>query len=307
MQKNIHLPKDAKYVFLLGSLGDSLIEMIVINQFVKAGYDATVFSDTLYELQHWFPHIKISKVPKDEKTFLGCLQTFDQLILFHHEVKHFSPSFIPLLKKNPIIFEKFKQFYADNIPIASIHKNILENYFDFKHVSIDNGLIPPSQLTHRKFKNRVVMHVTAGESHRAYLPKRFIKLADKLKTQGFDCYFIVAPFEYKHWVWVKKQGIKLPQFSSLDKMASFIYESGYFIGNDSGLGHLASNLGIPTLSLFIRSKLYKRWRPIWGLNLSIIAPPILVLISLKMKYWKYLIPWQQVYFKFRKLLNHDRN
>ncbi len=53
MQKNIHVAKDAKYVFLLGSLGDSLIEMIVINQFVKAGYDVTVFSDTLYELRHW--------------------------------------------------------------------------------------------------------------------------------------------------------------------------------------------------------------------------------------------------------------
>ena len=299
---NIHLPKQLSYVFLLGNLGDSLIEMITIHHFVKTGYHVTVLSDNLRELQQWFPSHKISPIPKNKKKLIKVLQSFDQLILFHNEVKHFSVSLTPLLKKSPIIFEQLRLFYRDRISIASIYKNILENYFDFQAVGIDNGLVPPADLIHRQFKNWVSIHVTAGEFHRTYLPKRFIKLAHKLKTKGFDCYFIVAPFEYKTWVWVKKHGIQLPQFSSLNEMASFLYESGYFIGNDSGLGHLASNLGIPTLSLFIRSKLYKRWYPIWSPHLAIVAPPILILTSLKMKYWKYLIPWQRVYCKFRKLL-----
>jgi ADP-heptose:LPS heptosyltransferase len=35
----------------------------------------------------------------------------------------------------------------------------------------------------------------------------------------------------------------MPDFQSLSDVAAFIYESGRFVGNDSGLAHLASNVG----------------------------------------------------------------
>jgi len=96
MQNNVHLPRNAQYVFLLGSLGDSLIETIAINHFIKAGYNVTVLGDNLYELRHWFPHVKILPVPKEEKKLIQRLQAFDQLILFHAQVKYFQEAFIPV-------------------------------------------------------------------------------------------------------------------------------------------------------------------------------------------------------------------
>jgi ADP-heptose:LPS heptosyltransferase len=178
----------------------------------------------------------------------------------------------------------------------------MKKYFNIKQVTTDNGMVPPPGLVSRKYKQRVVMHVSASIPPKEYLAKRFIKLAKKLNSKGFECYFIVAPYEYDKWQWVLAHGIKLPQFSSLDEMARFIYESGYFIGNDSGMGHLASNLGLPTLSLFQRRKLAEKWHPSWGLNIRIVALPILILTSFKEKYWKYLIPWQQVYYQFMRLV-----
>ena len=40
-----------------------------------------------------------------------------------------------------------------------------------------------------------------------------------------------------------------PIFSSLEELTSFLYESAFFIGNDSGPGHVASALNIPTLTI----------------------------------------------------------
>jgi ADP-heptose:LPS heptosyltransferase len=178
--------------------------------------------------------------------------------------------------------------------------------FNFTSFVLNNGMTPPKNIIPRKFKKRVIMHVSASFPLKEYLPKRFIKVAKKLIKKGFDCCFIVAPFEYEQWKWVLSCGIRLPKFASLDEMAQFIYESEYFIGNDSGIGHLASNLGLPTLSLFQRRKLCCKWRPIWSLNISIVPPPILLFAHYKEKYWRYLIPWQQVYYQFMCLVKKNK-
>ena len=68
-----------------------------------------------------------------------------------------------------------------------------------------------------------------------------------------------------------KDGYRLEMFERLDDWVYFTCESGFFIGNDSGGGHLASNLRIPALIIGARKKLLNRWRPDW-LKSEIIIP-----------------------------------
>jgi heptosyltransferase-3 len=201
----------------------------------------------------------------------------------------------------PIVLEQFKEHADHQTPLSFTYQYILQHHFDIKQPNIKNGIQSLSNLIYTKFKKRVIIHLSASLPHKVYVTKRFLKVAKKIEQQGFDCYFMVAPFEYATWKRKLHSSIKLPQFSSLHEMAKFIYESGFFIGSDSGLGHLASNLGLPTLTLFPRRTISIRWCPSWTLNRRIIAPPILLFTHLKQKYWKYFISSRRVYNEFIKL------
>ena len=78
-----------------------------------------------------------------------------------------------------------------------------------------------------------------------------------------DVQFVIAPHERERWRDLAALDIAAPHFANLHELACCVYESGWFIGNDSGIGHLASNLGIPSLSLFRRRRVAERWRPAW--------------------------------------------
>lgn len=93
---------------------------------------------------------------------------------------------------------------------------------------------------------------------------------------------------------MEEAGLELPYLSSLDKVANHIYESGWFIGNDSGLGHLASNLGLNTITLAIRPNLAKQWRPNWMPGIVILPPSWLVTRPLKERFWKNFISVRRV-------------
>jgi ADP-heptose:LPS heptosyltransferase len=97
----------------------------------------------------------------------------------------------------------------------------------------------------------------------------------------------------------------MPFFPSLNLLAHFIYESGYLIGNDSGLGHLASALGIPTLTLCRR----KAWANMWAPSFSkgvVVTPqswiPNIRGLRLRDRYWKKFISVSMAERAFEKLI-----
>ena len=98
-----------------------------------------------------------------------------------------------------------------------------------------------------------------------------------------------------------EQGFTVTAQPSLDALAQLIYESGWFIGNDSGIGHLASNLGIPTVSLIHRRKTMLRWRPDWAPGEALLPWMPLLLHALKERGWKYFISVNQVLKAFERL------
>lgn len=150
----------------------------------------------------------------------------------------------------------------------------------------ENGFHPPAGLIHRRFSKRIAIHTTSGNAFRNFPLKKFEEFAHWAKIEGFD-------------------PVILPQFPSLEELTSYIYESGYFIGNDSGPGHLASYLKIPHLIIGREEKQMRHWRPGWGHG-TIITPPKWVPnwkgLRLREKYWKMFISSKTIINRFKHIV-----
>lgn len=83
-------------------------------------------------------------------------------------------------------------------------------------------------------------------------------------------------------------------------LAHYIHASGWLIGNESGIGHLASNLGIPTLWISGRGKRLKMWRPAWS-PAKVLYPWYLPGSVLRDRYWREAIPVALVMLTFAAL------
>src|SRR5690606_34245359 len=102
------------------------------------------------------------------------------------------------------------------------------------------------------------------------------------------------------WQWVTGVGTALPDNQGLSGVARYVRESGWFIGNESGIGHLASAAGIPVLTLTGRMKRTRAWRPAWSIS-RIVAPWYIPGGRLRDRYWRILLTPQHVMRAFDKL------
>ncbi|WP_192980422.1 glycosyltransferase family 9 protein [Pseudomonas sp. EggHat1] len=69
-----------------------------------------------------------------------------------------------------------------------------------------------------------------------------MRLAHRLKGQGYDPQFVLSPKERAEWSEHQGDAFLIPNFSNVRELAAYLYESGYIIGSDSGVGHLAAAL-----------------------------------------------------------------
>lgn len=156
----------------------------------------------------------------------------------------------------------------------------LQTLFDISATK-ENGLRPFAGLIHRRHKKRVAIHSTSRDPDRSW--HKFHPLADWLKSEGYEPAI-------------------LPQFPTLEDLASFIYESGYFIGNDSGPGHIASCLKIPHLIIGRAEKHMKFWRPGWTEG-EVVVPsrwiPNWKGFRLRETHWKQFITLNNVIKRFK--------
>ena len=100
----------------------------------------------------------------------------------------------------------------------------------------------------------VVIHPFSSKEPRTWLPSRFKALIHKLVEKAIVPMIVGSPAEKEKAQELTKE-IKGPVLDltfmevGLGEMAAFIEKAVLFIGNDSGPGHLAAALGIPTLTL----------------------------------------------------------
>lgn len=270
--------------------------MTIARNLQQNGIAVTIFGRQIQSLGAWFPEIEtLDDLAAEDLT--AKLAGFDRVIQMHRnkpfvglEQYHPQVSFLDHIcrvRSSESMADRLAKFCVDEFGLAGADKS--------------NGMTPPPGLQHRKYPLRVAIHPTASTADKCWLPARFIRLAIRLRELGFSPEFVVAPQERADWLYIERFGLKLPDLGSLDNVATWVYESGWFIGNDSGIGHLASSLHIPTLSLFMRRGIARTWRPDWGTGQVLIGSTYLPTGFLKERYWKYMLSVRQVSRAFEQL------
>jgi len=297
-------------IFCSHGLGDGLIFLMIANNLKLNGFDVCVYHNFLKSLKSFVKNYEIKKFPKKEEVE-NILKDFDFFIV-NSDYSDINIKIKKCLNKD---FSKKKWILhattskGKNLPgdiKFDIKKTILENLKSFcrdklniKNPIKENNLFKRENLIYRKYK-RIVIHPSAKNENRRWGQKRFLKLSKKLENLGYSVFFLLTKEEKKSW---ENVDCKIVSFESLEDVASYVYESSFVIGNNSGIGHLASSLKIPTFIIFAskREKLF--WRPDFFMC-SGVCPlsflPNIKNMRLNRKYWKNLIFVSRAFKKFKK-------
>ncbi|MDN3508630.1 MAG: glycosyltransferase family 9 protein [Candidatus Neptunochlamydia sp.] len=298
-------------------IGDGLLMMIGAHHLKLAGYLPTIFHDAakdlslLFESDTFIPHVPFEDLE-------NTLNRYDQVIVENDNserawylfrlrnkgrLKHmtfFFPTDSKNMKEGDFLFNP-KLSVAINLSLAC-QKTL--GTPDTK----ENDLTLPKDKIFKKYPKRIIIHPTSNDPKKNWKQKQFLSLAKKLQKEEFSIVFCVSPIERKYWEGI--EGISLPKFSSLKEVKEYIYESGFLIGNDSGLGHLASNLGIPTLTVSGNPKQMRLWRPDWTLGKVATLPfplPNFKGINLRTRenFWQNFVSVSRVYQTFIELASES--
>lgn len=293
MDKLPVLKDKSKIAIIPGAgLGDALLCSVLANNLAIAGHHVTLISKLLSPTQSWFVHFFIKPLSDPQHD----LKNFD-LLIFQDRA--------PLLATNPY---PQKSLVLDESRLNK-KQSLVKNFQDIskkltnKLAYIRPELKIPSYLKAQSYEKRILIHPTSTSDKKNWLKRRFLKLCQQLKDRGYEPKIIVAPNERAHWK--EAEAFLAPNFEQLHDLFCYVYESAALIGNDSGLGHLAALLGLPTLSLFARRSHSLLWRPSWPPSRGshrVITPLIpLPGSKLKVRYWKYLLFNFQILHQLRYL------
>lgn len=121
----------------------------------------------------------------------------------------------------------------------------------------------------------VVLHPGAGSGKKCWPPEMFLELSRQLAAAGRRVQFVLGEVELEQW-----PQSRIEQFSgaaevlrpaTLVELFDRLAAASAFVGNDSGPGHLAGILGLPTISIFGPSD-PSRWKPL-GPRVRVIDGP----------------------------------
>lgn len=113
----------------------------------------------------------------------------------------------------------------------------------------------------------IVIHPGSGDLKKNWSLDHFEVLAQQLKEAGRRVNWCIGPAEIDGMSRLPMGS--LLQCESLSELASALATAQHFIGNDSGITHLAGTLGIPTIALFNHTN-PKVWAP-QGENVSVLV------------------------------------
>jgi heptosyltransferase III len=296
-------------VFSCLGLGDGLLALVLSHNLQINGWEVTTYHPTLAQMQDWFPSLPIRPFP-EEKNLKGALESFEHFFLFFEKsswmqkILNFCQIYYPARLKilNPIAScHQDYPYWAEgefrgDLPLLHNLQQYLKK-LNLKNISPDNGIRPLSGLEHKKHPHRILLHPTSSRQGKNWLFNKYFKLQKKLQEEGKEAVFIATVKEQR------QLGIQAPVFQTLSDLARYVYESSFFIGNDSGIGHLASVLGLQTMTICRHPKVGNFWRPAWHSN-TLITPPSWIPnfkgMRLRDRFWSRWISVKRVWKAYKK-------
>jgi ADP-heptose:LPS heptosyltransferase len=115
-------------------------------------------------------------------------------------------------------------------------------------------------------KKIFLIHPGAGSQRKRWALDNFLKVADLVReTTPAEIVFLVGPAEKDLLPFIAKTAarshVNIHHVEDLSKVMALIEASRCFVGNDSGVAHLAGFMGVPTVAVFGPSS-PARWSPV---------------------------------------------
>lgn len=304
-------------------IGDGLLMMVASHRLISRGYRVTTYQNALHQLSNWFPQhhfqtrTSLISLEKQLSPYnLIVLQNDNSPLSFKlielyqrgklHNLSVFYASHDSLKHSPPTSWDRI---FDRSMPMVDNIAKAIASVLQCTQVSKNNGLVIPKNLVYRRYLNRILIHPTSTTPLRNWDRHKFLEVAETLSKTGYQVVFCVSPDERPNWTFIPSHFF-LPNFPTLSDLASYIYESGFLIGNESGTAHLASNLHIPTLIIAKCRKQMALWRPGWFTG-KVVTPPRYIPnfkgSRLREKNWQAFISPKRVlktFFSMQKQSNH---
>lgn len=296
-------------------IGDALLMMICAYQFYEKGYKVTFFHPGYELLKPLFPWANLLPYPQAQDLADHSHQY--ECIIMQNDNSSYAYELFQLRREsridNLLVFfskpskEYLEQDFMFNSSLSMVQNiaqasaNLLGNEF----IKKDNGIYISANHIYKRYPSRILFHPTSANEQKNWPIHKYLRLANYIEEQGYFPQFIMSAQE-KIYYQDKIKDFPIVAFDSLLEASHYIYESGFFIGNDSGLGHLASNMQIPTLTIAGNAKQIQLWRPDWSEG-KIVNPPFLLpnfkglKFAIRDKYWQKFISVKHVLKAFKKM------
>ncbi len=266
-----------------GALGDFILTLPVI-QTLKKNFPSSqidLIGDPRYSLlakncvsridsltdKKWIPLYVDSPIRKELKNYL---QKFDLIISYIGYSKHVFNSHLKKIKgkgfihcnSSPIDLRvhitehlltslknlKIKQIYSPKIELDKKAKKYALKFWEGKELYL---------------KRVVAIHPGSGSTKKRWPLEKFVELANFLKEkETTNIIFVLGEAEYDLRKKLSQLSDEIIIISDINVvgLASILGRCSLYIGNDSGVTHLASALGIPIIALFGPTD-PKKWGP----------------------------------------------
>jgi ADP-heptose:LPS heptosyltransferase len=159
-------------------------------------------------------------------------------------------------------------FPAHPMPVVAFHLSLFPDHPPLRRLYQPLRKLARQEGNTSCPKTRMILiHPGSGGREKIWPAERFLELATRLNSDGFQVGYCLGPAEE-----AGTGGPFEPAYSSLSllELCSLLGRTRLFIGNDAGVTHLAAALGVPTLALFGPSD-----RSIWAPSAA--GAPVIVL------------------------------
>lgn len=211
-------------VYRMGGLGDSILIYPVLEILTNKGYEVTVWGNPEYF------RLAIESGFCKKATFYEPKEEFDLKIIF---------------SQNKEILNSESSIYIKPIPTERIW--IVNHYLielGFQNESFSRTL--PIKFWEEKQGNLCIVHPGSGSKKKNPDLGFFIKLEKILNEYVFEVLYLVGPAE-------KELTKKFKNFIYMEdtlEVSKILTKVNLYIGLDSGISHLISYLGIPSIIIF---------------------------------------------------------
>jgi ADP-heptose:LPS heptosyltransferase len=131
---------------------------------------------------------------------------------------------------------------------------------------------PPGSPADKTGGTTVWIHPGAGSPRKRWPLADFLELAARIQARGLNPQFVIGPAEPDLLPGLERHGAAVHRPGDSLALLALLRSATAFVGNDSGVSHLAAWIGLPCVVIFGPTD-PARWRP-WGRSVEIVQPPM---------------------------------